>query len=160
MDEEEPRTGALLRKLDEAAKSRLYENFSVQLISSDFPADTLIDYQIGRASGLSENLFDTDLDIKAFPELFHTGKYGMRDVRRAVSISTTDYLRSRLLNRNPKFRLNLNYLFHCFHVQEISNMTHSVGHMLRSVTGNALSARSMLDRLKQRMPTLLGKCFP
>ena len=159
VDEEEPRTGALLRKLDEAAKSRLYENFSVQPISSDFPADTLIDYQIGRASGLSENLFDTDLDIKAFPELFPTGKYGMRDVRRAVSISTTDYLRSRLLNRNPKFRLNLNYLFHCFHVQEISNMTHSVGHMLRSVTGNALSARSMLDRLKAKDADIAGKMF-
>jgi len=69
---------------------------------------------------------------------------------REIIIATSDFIKSRLLNKNPKFRLNINYLFHCFQVQEASNMCHSVGHMLRSVTGNKLSAKAFHERLQQK----------
>jgi len=73
----------------------------------------------------------------------------MKDTRK-VKIGTSEFIRNRFLNEDPKFRLNLNYLFHCFHIQEISNMSCSVGHMLRTVTGNQLSAKSFLDRLQPK----------
>lgn len=94
------------------------------------PADTVTDYP--------ENIFADDLDIEAYPELFSTGENGMRDVSRTVKMSTTDFLQSGLLNKSPKFRLNINYLFHTFQVQEIGNMHFSIGHMLRTgtVSGN------------------------
>ena len=76
-----------------------------------------------------------------------------------MKISTTDFLRSRLLNKNPKFRLNMNYLFHSFQVQEISNMCHSIGHMLRTVSDKRLTATSLLERLKSRDGELNGKLF-
>ena len=148
----------LLKKLDEASKSYLYENFSIQPLSSDFPADTLVDYQLNKLQGQSMDIFNSDLDVKAYPELYPTGENGMKDVRN-VKIGTSEFIRNRLLNKDPKFRLNLNYLFHCFHVQEISNMCHSVGHMLRTVTGNQLSAQSFLDRLKQKDGELKSNMF-
>ena len=64
------------------------------------------------------NIFDTDLDLKAFPELFPTGENGMRDVTRTTNIGTSDFIKSRLLNKHPQFRLNINYLFHCSQVQQ------------------------------------------
>jgi ATP-dependent DNA helicase PIF1 len=141
---------ALLKKLDEAAKSYLYENFTVQPLSTDFPPDVMIDYQMSKVHGQSSDIFDTDLDLKAFPELYPTGENGMRDAHRVVRIGSSDFIKSRLLNKDPKFRLNVNYLFHCFQQQEISHMCHSVGHMLRCVTGNNLSAKAFYDRLVNR----------
>ena len=110
----------LLKKLDEAARSHLYENFTVQPLSSEFPADIMLDYQLNKVHGNNINIFDTDLDLKAFSELFPTGKNGMKDVTRTTNIGTSDFIKSRLLNKHPQFRLNINYLFHCFQVQEVS----------------------------------------
>ena len=144
------RDSSLLKKLDDAARSYLYENFSVQPLNINIPSDVITDYQLNEVSGQSMNIFDSDLDLKSFPELFPTGENGIKDSLRELKIATTDFIRSRLLNRNPKFRLNINYLFHCFQVQEVSNMCHSIGHMLRSVTGNILSAKEFHERLQNK----------
>jgi len=93
-------------------------------------------------------VFDSYTDVKAFPELFPRGRFGMKDITRQNKIGTSDFIKSRLLNKNPKFRLNINYLFHCFQVQEVSNMCNSTGHMLGSVTGKALSAKEFHARLQ------------
>ena len=150
---------SLLKKLDEAARSHLYENFTVQPLSSEFPADIMLDYQLDKVHGNNINIFDTDLDLKAFPELFPTGENGMRDVTRTTNIGTSDFIKSRLLNKHPQFRLNINYLFHCFQVQEVSNMCHSVGHMLRTVSTKGLNAKSFLERLQNRDGEIESKMF-
>jgi len=54
----------LIKKLYEASKSYLYENFSIQPLSSDFPADTLVDYQLNKLQGQNIDIFDSDLDVK------------------------------------------------------------------------------------------------
>lgn len=149
----------LLKRLDQASKSHLHENFSVQPLSSDYPADVLADYQMSRITCPSENIFDSNLDLRAYPELFPTGKFGMRDVCRTVRITNSDYIKSRLLNKNPKFRLHIDYIFHLFYLQEICAMNHSVGRMLRTVTGNRLSAKALHERLKNRDGKLQTKLF-
>jgi len=95
----------------------------------DFPADMLFDYQLNKLQRQSIDIFDSGLDVKAYPELYPTGENEMKNTRK-VNIGTSEFIRNRLLRKDPKFRLNLNYLFHCLHVQEISNMCHCVGHML------------------------------
>jgi len=151
--------GVLVKKLTDAAKSNLYESFTIQPISNEFPADVMADYQMDRVSGTSANIFDSDLDVKAFPELYPTGNNGMRDATREVKIGTSDFLKSRLLNKDAKFRLNINYLFHTFQVQELSNMCHGVAHMLRTVTGVKLTAQAFYDRLKEKDGEVQSKMF-
>ena len=114
---------------------------------------------MGKVSGLSENIFNSDLDLKTYPELFPTGVNGMRDALRTVKIGTSDFIKSRLLNKHSKFRLNINYLFHCFQVQEVSNMCNSVGHMLRTVTGKSMSAQEFHSRLVARDGEVQSKMF-
>jgi len=62
-----------------------------------------MDYQLNKVSGHSMNIFDSDLDLKAFPELFPTGENGIKDNLGELKILTTDFIRSRLLNRNSTF---------------------------------------------------------
>ena len=65
---------SLLKKLDDAAKSFLYEHFTIQPLSADYPADAVIDYQqLNKVTSQSVNIFDTNLDLIAFPEMFPTG---------------------------------------------------------------------------------------
>jgi ATP-dependent DNA helicase PIF1 len=149
----------LLKRLNEASRSYLYENFTTQPISGDFPADSLIDYQMSKVNAPNMNIFDSLIDVTAFPELFPTGKFGFRDANRNVKIGTSDFIKSRLLNKNRRFRLSMNYLFHCFQLQEVSNMCHSVGHMLRTVTGNSLSAKQLHTRLQNKDGELQTKMF-
>jgi len=149
----------LLKKLNEASRSYLYENFSVQPLSSDFPADVLVDNQMDKVHGESTDMFDAELDLKAFFELFPTGEHGMKDTKRGMKIGTSEYIKSRLLHKDPRFRLNINYLFHSFQVQEVSNMCHSIGHMLRTVTGQNLSAQQYVERLQNRDGEVQSKMF-
>jgi len=86
---------------------------------------------LNKLQGQGIDIFDSDLDVKAYPELYPTGENGMKDTRK-VKIGTTEFIRNRLLNKDPKFQLNLNYLFHCFHVQEISNVSQCRAHVTNS----------------------------
>ena len=70
-----------LKKLDEASKSELYENFMIQLLNTEYPLDVLFDYQFNRIQSNGMDIFDTDIDLKAYPELLPTGENGMRDAR-------------------------------------------------------------------------------
>jgi len=151
--------GTILKRLDEVSRSFLYENFTIQPLNTDIPADIVMDYQMDKVHGQSANVFDNYTDVKAFPELFPRGRFGMKDMRRKNKIGTSDYIKSRLLNQDPKFRLNINYLFHCFQVQEVSNMCNSIGHMLRSVTGKSLSAKAFHDRLQSRDGEIQNNMF-
>ena len=86
---------SLPRKLDDAARTVLYENFTTQPLNSDYPADSLVDYQLCKITDQGLNIFDLDIDIAAFPELFPTGHYGMRDTARTFKIGNSDFIKSR-----------------------------------------------------------------
>jgi len=152
-------SSSLLKKLDDASRSSLYEHFTIQPLSAEYPSDAMIDYQMNKVTGQSINIFDTNLDLMAYPELFPTGVNGIRDSLREVKIGTSDYIKTRLLNKDPKFRLNISYLFHCFQTQEVSNMCHSVGHMLRTVSDKHLTAQEFHNRLQARDGEMQSKMF-
>jgi len=67
--------------------------------------------------------------MKPFPELYPTGTNGMRDARQ-TALATSDFIKNRLLNVDPKFMLNHSYLFHLFQQHEVNAIYHSVDHML------------------------------
>jgi len=84
----------LLQKLDEAAKSYLYEHFTLQPFCPEYPADAIVDYQMKKVSGQSMDVFDNNLDLMTFPELFPTGRNGMRDSLREVKLGTSEFIES------------------------------------------------------------------
>lgn len=103
-----------------------------------------------RAKGPSLNVFDSDLDRKAFPELLPSGRFGLRDTCRSQQVTASMYIKSRLLNKDPKYRTNMPYLFAMYQLHDLSNASHSIGHMLRTVSGNSHSARALLQRLQNK----------
>jgi len=149
---------ALLKKLDDASRSFLYENFSIQPLSSEYLQDVAADYQTDKIRTNSLSIYDNDLDLKSFPELYPTAKNGLRDAR-SIALAPSDFIKSRLLNKNSKFRRNINYIFHLFQQHEVNAMCHSVGHMLRTVTGRSLSAKQFYERLQKKDSEISSKMF-
>ena len=74
-------------------QSRTYMK-TVQPISRDYPANAMVDYQMDKVNGQSTDLFDAELDLNAFPELFPTGKHGLKNSKRTVKIGTSEYIKT------------------------------------------------------------------
>jgi len=51
-------------------------------LSINVPTDVVIDYQLNEVTGQSMNIFESDVDLKAFPELLPTGDNGIKDSMR------------------------------------------------------------------------------
>ena len=119
----------------------------------------MVDYQMDKVKGQSTDPFDAELVLKMFREIFPTGEHGLKNSKRTVKIGTSEYIENRLLNRNSKFRLNINYLFHSFQIHEVSKMCHSIGHMLRIVTGKNMTAKAFMEQLQNRDGKVQSKMF-
>lgn len=149
MDKEETRMGAL-------RQVPLYENLSVQPISSDFPHR--------HTHRLPAIIF---LILIWTSKHFHSFSYRKEwneghdfnnrllmqlasESEQKIQTEVSEWVVS--LQHISTKRLNLNYKFHCFHVHKISNMTH----MLQSVIRHALWVQSFLNRLKLRVGIFLA----
>ena len=52
---------------------------------------------------LSRWIKDKNHDLKAFPELFHDGQYGLNDPERKIKISARQNFNHKILNRKRKY---------------------------------------------------------
>ena len=77
----------------------------------------LLQFQMDKVCGQSTDLFDAELNLKVFPQLF------LLMNTEFVKIGNSDYTKSRPTNKNPNFRLNISYLLHSFQIQEVSNVS-------------------------------------
>ena len=90
-----------------------------------------------------------DLDIKCFPDLFPTGKYGQHD-KREVSLREFDFIRSRLTSKHPQFRLNIQYLFFCVFNNTIRQISGGIFHKLNVThVHNMCTAAELIEKLKK-----------
>ena len=50
--------------------------------------------------------YDEQLDIKCFPELFPTGKFGKVCAERKIFLSEAEFRKSKILSKHSRFRTN------------------------------------------------------
>ena len=60
------------------------------------------------------------LDVMCFPTLFPTGQYGQSHPRE-VNLSFSEYIKSRILNVDSRFRKSPDYVFYCLWQKELKN---------------------------------------
>lgn len=51
-----------------------------------------------------------NIDVKAFPQLFPDGKYGMNWNERKIPLSIVKYIRARLKNKDRRFATSMIYM--------------------------------------------------
>jgi len=91
---------------------------------------------------------DLNLDVKCFPVLFPYGKDGQYS-ERLVNLSSSEFVKSRLLSMNPIFRTNIQYLFFLLHDANIRALKSGIYHKLSTIKSkDKFTSSECLEMLK------------
>ena len=82
------------------------------------------------------------LDVMCFPTLFPTGKFGEHHPR-AVKLSHSEHIKSRLLNKDSRFRKEPQYVFYLLWQKEMREL--SAGTRSQPMTVSTLLSKLISD---------------
>jgi ATP-dependent DNA helicase PIF1 len=86
------------------------------------------------------------LDVMCFPVLFPTGKFGEFHPRKE-KISPSEYVKSRVLNKDSRFRKDAQYVFYLLWQKEMRQLASGVYNLLKSTRRQAMSVSILLEQV-------------
>ena len=81
-----------------------------------------------------------------FPALFPTGHFGKYHPRE-VKLSHSEYVKSRLLNKDSRFRKDPQYVFYLLWQKEMRELSAGVYNVLKCTKSRPMSVSSLLNRV-------------
>ena len=87
------------------------------------------------------------LDVMCFPTLFPDGNFGKYHDRQK-KISHSEYIKSRLLNKDSRFRKDPRYVFYLLWHKELREVSAGMYNLLKSHKARPMSASSLINRLQ------------
>ena len=85
----------------------------------------------------------THLDVMCFPTLFPSGQFGEFHPR-DTHVSASEYAKSRLLNKDPRFRKDPQYVFFLLWQQEMRQISAGIYNVLKSTGKGKMPVREFL----------------
>ena len=154
--------------LDDAAR-RIIESVSdtsstmLQKVSDD-DVSSFQSYTIRRLDQKEPNVPDTDqyklsnvkedalsnklkhLDVMCFPTLFPSGRFG-EGYQREVKLTYSEYMKSRLLHKDGRFRKDDQYVFYLLWQKEMGQLAAGVCNLLKGTRQHAMPVSDFMDRV-------------
>ena len=93
------------------------------------------------------------LDVMCFPTLFPTGKFGEHHPR-AVKLSHSEYIKSRLLNKDSRFRKEPQYVFYLLWQKEMRELSAGIYNLLKCTRSQPMTVSTLLNQVKTSDDTL------
>ena len=87
------------------------------------------------------------LDVMCFPVLFPTGRFGEFHPRQE-KLSHSKYIKSRLLNKDSRFRKDAQYVFYLLWQKEMRELSTGVYNLLKSTRRQGISVRKLLESIE------------
>ena len=87
------------------------------------------------------------LDVMCFPTLFPTGSFGAHHDR-SVSISQSEYAKSRLLNKDSRFRKDAQYVFYLYWQKELRDLNSGIYNLLRNAGNTEMRVSELLRQVE------------
>ncbi|XP_073990954.1 uncharacterized protein [Rhodnius prolixus] len=126
-------SGASIKKVDSATfyKTGFYTFHSLHPINmSAVESSEIESYQMQQMKGEYVSVFDKNLDYLTFPHLFPKGRFGKFDINRNIPLSDAEYRKTRILNKDGRFRRDPCYLFHLLNDSEFKYLGGAIAHLL------------------------------
>ncbi|XP_073978327.1 uncharacterized protein [Rhodnius prolixus] len=126
-------SGASIKKVDSTTfyKTGFYTFHSLHPINMNAVESSEIEsYQMQQMKGEYVSVFDKNLDYLTFPHLFPKGRFGKFDVNRNIPLSDAEYRKTRILNKDGRFRRDPCYLFHLLNDSEFKYLGGAIAHLL------------------------------
>ena len=139
----------MVRKIEKEEEAELYKNYTIQALHAPRQNEKATDlYQLLR---ITESAMDNrckQLDVLCFPDLFPFGTGGLHHTRE-VKLDPSDYVKTIIQSRDPRFRLNQHYLFFQFHQLTMREVGSGIYHKLKIIRPHErLTATRYLEMLQ------------
>ena len=94
-----------------------------------------------------------------FPALFPTGAFGEKHARE-IKITPSEYVKSRLLNKDSRFRKNAQYVFYLLWQKELRELSAGRYNMLKNTRRQSTSVSTLLNQVARSDEQWRVICVP
>ena len=136
--------------LEKATKDDVatFQAYTIKNLDSKLPPTS--DIEQYKVFGVREDPIDNGqqhLDVMCFPILFPTGRFGEFHPREE-KLSHSEYIKSRLLNKDSRFRKDAQYVFYLLWQKEMRELSAGVYNLLKRTRSQAMSVSRLLDSIE------------
>ena len=139
----------MVRKIEKEEEADLYKNYTIQALHAPRQNEKATSlYQLLRITEPAMDNRCKQLDVLCFPDLFPFSIGGLHHAR-DVKLDPSDYVKTIIQSRDPRFRLNQQFLFFHFHQLTIRQLGSGIYHKLKIIHPHErLTAARYLDMLQ------------
>ena len=139
----------MVRKIEKGEEADLYKNYTIQVLHAPRQNEKATDlYQLLRITEPAMDNRCKQLDVLCFPDLFPFSIGGLHHTR-DVKLDPADYVKTIIQSRDPRFRLNQQFLFFHFHQLTMRQLGSGIYHKLKIIRPHErLTAARYLDMLQ------------
>ena len=117
------------------------------LSTKQFTGDDIEQYKLMNVQEEPIDSRQKYLDVMCFPTLFPDGNFGKYHDRQK-KISHSEYIKTRLLNKDSRFRKDPHYVFYLLWHKELREVSAGVYNLLKSHKARPMSVSSLINRLQ------------
>ena len=128
--------------------SAAFQSYTIRNLNRKAPTES--DIEQFKLVNVREKLIDNRLkflDVMCFPVLFPNGQFGKYHDRE-VSLSHSEYVKSRLYNRDTRFRKDSQYVFYLLHEKEMREIATGVCNLLKRTKSRPMSVDQLLSKVQ------------
>ena len=142
--------------LEKATKEDVagFQSFTIHTLNSKQSTSSDIDQY--KLLNVKEDALDNRqkyLDVLCFPDLFPTGRFGECHPRE-VHITKSEYAKSRLMNKDSRFRKDPAYVFYLLWQKELRELASGVYNLLKSTGQPRLPVGHFLNSISESDPNI------
>ena len=109
-----------------------FQSYTIRQLDAKLPLKSDIDqYQLKNVQEDPLGNRQQHLDVMCFPKLFPDGRFGF-NYAREVKISASEYAKSRLMNKDSRFRKDPQYVFYLLWQHELKQLSAGIYNLLKS----------------------------
>ena len=139
-------TSSLIEKATDADIAGL-ESYTIRRMDEKLPVGSDIDHY--KLLKVHEPALDNRLkflDVMCFPTLFPTGRFGEFHPRE-VDLSFSEYVKSRLLNQDSRFRKSPEYVFFYLWQKELRELSSGICNAMKRAGKHNMSVKDFLAKV-------------
>ena len=140
-------SNAMLEKVSDSDVAA-FQSYTIRNLNRKAPTES--DIEQFKLVNVREKLIDNRLkflDVMCFPVLFPNGQFGKYHDRE-VSLSHSEYVKSRLYNRDSRFRKDSQYIFYLLHEKEMREIATGVCNLLKRTKSRPMSVDQLLSKVQ------------
>ena len=124
-----------------------FQSYTIRTLNQK--QSTLSDIEQYKLLSINEDVLNNRqkfLDVMCFPHLFPSGRFGEFHTR-DVKISSSEYAKSRLLNKDSRFRKDPQYVFFLLWQKELRQLSAGVYNLMKRTQQQRMSVQLFLDKV-------------